>query len=71
MNYPFECDMAGGVDKHLLYMEVRSPATGRLLATWTLGVLKTAEGAGQSYEATENLTLSVVGTRHKFLRSRN
>jgi hypothetical protein len=34
----------GGLSgKHLLYMDVRSLATGRLLATWTLGVLKPAE----------------------------
>jgi hypothetical protein len=51
MNYPqqlafmqsFECDLAGGSNKQLLYMDVRSLATGRLLATWTLGVLKPAE----------------------------
>ena len=50
MNYPqqiafmqsFECSIAGG-NKHLLYMDVRSLATGKLLATWTLGVLKPAE----------------------------
>jgi hypothetical protein len=50
MNYPqqiafmqsFECDIARGVNKHLLYMDVRSLATGTLLATWTLGVLKPA-----------------------------
>ena len=39
----FECDLAGGSNKQLLYMDVRSLATGRLLATWTLGVLKPAE----------------------------
>jgi hypothetical protein len=51
MNYPqqiafmqsFECDLAGGSEKQLLYMDVRSLATGRLLATWSLGVLKPAE----------------------------
>ena len=51
MDYPqqsafmqsFECDLAGGSNKQLLYMDVRSLATGRLLATWTLGVLKPAE----------------------------
>jgi hypothetical protein len=51
MNYPkqiafmqsFECAMAGLSGKHLLYMDVRSLATGGLLATWTLGVLKPAE----------------------------
>src|SRR6516165_5921133 len=32
--------------KQLLYMDVRSLATGRLLATWTLGQLKPAEGPG-------------------------
>ena len=53
MNYPeqiafmqrFECAAAGLSGKHLLYMDVRSLATGRLLATWTLGVLKPAEGS--------------------------
>lgn len=34
---------SGGSGKHLLYMDVRSLATGRLLATWTLGALKPAE----------------------------
>ena len=29
----FECDLAGGSDKQLLYMDVRSLATGKLLAT--------------------------------------
>ena len=51
MDYPqqsafmqsFECDLAGGSNKQLLHMDVRSLATGRLLATWTLGVLKPAE----------------------------
>ena len=51
MDYPqqfafmqsFECDLAGGGNKQLLYMDVRSLATGRLLATWTLGALKPAE----------------------------
>jgi hypothetical protein len=51
MNYPqqtafmqsFECSLAGpGSPKRLLYMDVRSLATGTLLATWTLGVLKPA-----------------------------
>jgi hypothetical protein len=51
MNYPkqiafmqsYECAMAGASGKQLLYMDVRSLATGRLLATWTLGSLKPAE----------------------------
>jgi hypothetical protein len=39
----FECSLAGpGSPKKLLYMDVRSLATGTLLATWTLGVLKPA-----------------------------
>ena len=50
MNYPqqvafmqsFECSIGGG-KKHFLYMDVRSLATGRLLATWTLGALKPVE----------------------------
>jgi len=53
MNYPeqiafmqrFDCAAAGLSGKRLLYMDVRSLATGRLLATWTLGVLKPAEGS--------------------------
>ena len=28
---------------HVLYMDVRSLATGKLLATWSLGILKPAE----------------------------
>ena len=51
MNYPeqiafmqsFECAMRWSGGKHLLYMDVRSLATGKLLATWTLGVLKPTE----------------------------
>jgi hypothetical protein len=51
MNYPqqiafmqsFECSMSGGSNKELLYMDVRSLSTGKLLATWTLGALKPAE----------------------------
>jgi hypothetical protein len=35
--------MAGGSNKQLLYMDVRSLSTGKLLATWTLGALKPAE----------------------------
>jgi hypothetical protein len=58
MNYPeqiifmqrFECASAGLSGKHFLYMDVRSLATGRLLATWTLGMLNPAEG---SYHSTE------------------
>jgi hypothetical protein len=43
----FECSLAGGSKKQLLYMDVRSLATGNLLATWTLGVLKpTQESQG-------------------------
>jgi hypothetical protein len=51
MNYPkqiafmqsYECAMGGAGGKKFLYMDVRSIGTGRLLATWTLGVLKPAE----------------------------
>jgi hypothetical protein len=51
MNYPgqiafmqsFECSVSGG-KKKFLYMDVRSLATGKLLATWTLGALKPADG---------------------------
>jgi len=42
----FECSEAGLSGKQLLYMDVRSLAAGRLLATWTLGQLKPAEGPG-------------------------
>src|SRR5262249_16919022 len=51
MNYPqqiafmqsFECSASGLSDKHLLVMDVRSLATGNLLATWFAGVLKPTE----------------------------
>jgi hypothetical protein len=51
MNYPqqlafmqsFECSLAGLSGKHLLFMDVRSLATGRLLATWLAGTLKPTE----------------------------
>ena len=85
MNYPeqiafmqsFECDMAAGVDKHLLYMDVRSLATGKLLATWTLGVLNTAEEApdvtkpGRSdVGGDENSRIGLTGdTRAAFIKS--
>ena len=50
MNYPqqiafmqsFECSVGSG-KKEFLYMDVGSLATGKLLATWTLGVLKPAD----------------------------
>jgi hypothetical protein len=38
-----ECDLAGGSNKQLLYMDVRSLATGNLLATWKLGALIPAQ----------------------------
>ena len=51
MNYPaqitfmqsFECASAGPSGKHLLYLDVRSLGTGKLLATWLLGTLRPAE----------------------------
>jgi hypothetical protein len=51
MDYPqqiefmraFECSLTGVAGKRLLYMDVRSRATGRLLATWTLGALNPAQ----------------------------
>jgi len=51
MNYPqqiafmqsFECSVAGSSGKHLLIMDVRSLATGKLLATWFAGSLKPSE----------------------------
>ena len=39
----YECAMAGASGKQLLYMDVRSLGTGKLLATWALGALKPAE----------------------------
>ena len=36
----FECSLAGLSGKHLLVMDVRSLATGNLLATWSVGTLK-------------------------------
>jgi len=39
----FECAASGGSGKHLLSLDLRSLATGKLLATWTLGELKPAE----------------------------
>ena len=50
MDYPkqiafmqsFECAMAGFSSKHLLYMDVRSLGTGKLLATWSIGTLNPA-----------------------------
>ena len=36
----FECSLAGLSGKHLLVMDVRSLATGNLLATWSAGTLK-------------------------------
>ena len=52
MNYPqqidfmqsFECSMSGTSGKTLLYMDVRSLGTGKLLATWMLGALKPSDG---------------------------
>ena len=41
----YECALAGASGKHLLYMDVRSLGTGKLLATWTLGALEPAEEA--------------------------
>ena len=51
MNYPkqiafmqsFDCAMGGTSGRHLLYMDVRSLDTGKLLATWSLGALEPAE----------------------------
>jgi hypothetical protein len=51
MNYPkqiafvqsLECAWGGTGGRRLLYMDVRSLGTGRLLATWIAGVLKPAE----------------------------
>src|SRR5262245_15301711 len=39
----FECAASGGSGKHFLSLDVRSPSTGKLLATWTLGELKPAQ----------------------------
>jgi hypothetical protein len=51
MNYPkqiafvqsLECAWGGTGGRRLLYLDVRSLGTGRLLATWIAGVLKPAE----------------------------
>ena len=51
MNYPkqiafvqsLECAWGGTGGRRLLYMDVRSLGTGRLLATWIAGLLKPAE----------------------------
>jgi hypothetical protein len=51
MNYPkqiafmqsFDCANGGPSGKHVLYVDVRSLSTGKLLATWLLGTLKPAE----------------------------
>ena len=56
MNYPqqiafmqrFECAAGGLSGKHLRHTDVRSLATGRLLAIWTLGTLKPADGSRDS-----------------------
>jgi hypothetical protein len=39
----FDCAASGGSGKYLLSLDVRSLSTGKLLAVWTLGVLKPAE----------------------------
>ena len=39
----FDCAASGGGGKYLLSLDVRSLSTGKLLAVWTLGVLKPAE----------------------------
>ena len=52
MNYPqqiafmqsFECSMAERGKKQFLYMDVRSLATGKLLATWTLRRIEASGG---------------------------
>ena len=70
MNYPkqiafmqsFECAMGGAGGKHLLYMDVRSLATGRLLATSTLGVLKPAE---EPHDVTSPGTPEVMGDKNR------
>jgi hypothetical protein len=51
MNYPkqiafmqsFDCANGGPSGKHVLYVDVRSLATGRLLANWFAGALKPTE----------------------------
>ena len=70
MNYPqqiafmqsFECSMGGAGGKQLLYMDVRSLATGNLLATWTLGVLKPAQ---ESHDVTNPGTSEVMGDENR------
>jgi hypothetical protein len=84
MNYPqqiafmqsFECSLAGGSNKQLLYMDVRSLATGNLLATWTLGVLKPAQephdvtNPGMSEVMEDENRIGLTGeTRAAFIKS--
>jgi len=68
----FECAEAGTSGKHLLYMDVRSLATGKLLATWTLGVLKPAQGVtpGMSEGMDGENRIGLVGeARADFIKS--
>ena len=73
----FECAAAGLSGKTFLYMDVRSLANGRLMATWTLGVLKPAEGGptspptkpGMSESVDENRIGLTGEARAAFIRS--
>ena len=72
----FDCAASGGSGKHLMYMDVRSLDTGKLLATWTLGVLKPVEerpdltNPGMSRENEDNFSIGLTGeTRAAFVNS--
>jgi hypothetical protein len=75
MNYPkqiafmqsFDCAMGGADGKHLLYMDVRSLATGNLLATWMLGVLKpeVMRPAQEPHDVTNPGTSEVMGDENR------
>ena len=72
----FECAASGGSGKHLMYMDVRSLATGKLLATWTLGVLKPVEerpdvtNPGMSRDNEGNSSIGLTGeAREVFVNS--
>jgi predicted GH43/DUF377 family glycosyl hydrolase len=70
MSYPqqidfmrsFECAMGGAHGKKLLYMDVRSIATGKMLATWTLGTLSPAAKPQSSVAATNRTPFNPVGS---------
>jgi len=62
MNYPqqiafmqsFECSVSGLSGKRILHMDVRSLATGKLLATWFAGTLKPTENPTNNEQSHTN-----------------